>query len=56
MNDILENDEHDGRDDCCSGGGESGEKGEHGNWNGKQAGVEGEWGKKNGDERKNSAN
>ncbi len=55
MNNILENDEHDGRDYRRGGGGESREKGEDGNWNGKEAGVEGEWGEENGDEGEDGA-
>ena len=40
MNNLLENDEHDRRDYCRGGGSESGQEGEDGNWNGKEAGVD----------------
>ena len=56
MNNFLENDEHDCRDYCCSGRSESGQEGEDGNWNGKEAGVEGEWGQKDRDEGADGAN
>ena len=44
MNDFLESDEQGGRNYCRSGGGEGGEEGDDGNREGKEAGVDGEWG------------
>ena len=56
MNNFLENDEHHGGDYCGGGGCEGGEEGQDGNWDRKEAAVDGERGEKKRDEGEDGAN